>query len=217
MKLLSYHIKAQYLALALSIGFALLLLIFRIKLTHSFFFIFLVWNLFLAGIPYLISRLLIWFPKICASRLWTIFFFGTWLLFLPNSPYIITDLVHLHSEHAYLKWYDLFLVFVFALNGLLLGLLSMADMFSLLSHRFSKKVGLFTMFKVSLLCGYGIYLGRFLRFNSWDLLTKPKSIFLEMLQTIYEPNVWVMTFAFGGFIWILFLLMQSLTRPSETR
>ena len=215
MKLLSSQIKAQYFALILAIGFALLLLACRIKLTHSFFFLFLVWNLFLAGIPYAISQTMVAYPRLSNSKMLSALGFGCWLLFLPNSPYIITDLVHLHSEHAYLKWYDLFLVFVFALNGLLLGLLSMADMFSILSRKFSRKVGFFTMFKVSLLCGYGIYLGRFLRFNSWDLLTKPKSIFLEMIQSIYEPLVWVMTFAFGGLIWILFLLMWSLKQPSN--
>lgn len=210
MKILSYIIKPQYFTLGLSIAFALLLLAFRIKLTHSFFYAFLVWNLFLAGIPYLISQTLKWYPPLRSSWVLSLLCFGCWLVFLPNSPYIITDLVHLHSEHSYLKWYDLFLVFVFALNGLLLGLLSMADMFALLSKKFSEKVGLFTMFKVSLLCGYGIYLGRFLRFNSWDVLTRPKSIFLEMMQTIYEPRMWLMTFAFGGLMWTLFLVMRGL-------
>lgn len=196
--------------LALSLGFGMLLLLFRIGFTHSYFYTFLVWNLFLAGIPYGITLCLKIFPVLRASRILAICCFGTWLLFLPNSPYIITDLVHLHSEHSYLKWYDLFLVFVFALNGLLLGVLSMVDMFALLSEKYSKRVGMFTMFKVSLLCGYGIYLGRFLRFNSWDLFTQPGRILTEITATIYEPRLWLMTFAFGGLLWILFLLLRAL-------
>ncbi len=210
MKTLLYKFSTQQLVLALSIGFSLLLLLFRIKFTHSFFYLFLVWNLFLATVPYAIS----WSLK---EHYWErlrlplkIIGFAAWLLFLPNSPYIITDLVHLHNKNSHLMWYDLFMVFAFALNGLILGLLSMLHMFDLLAQQYSQSVGVSIMAKVSLLCGYGIYLGRFLRFNSWDLFTKPQRIFLKMMETIYDPHLWMMTFAFGGLLWILFLLMRSM-------
>ena len=201
--------RILYFNLLLSISFALAILLFRARITHSYYYFFLVWNLFLAGIPFLISQTLENSAWIHNSKILSGLSFVIWLLFLPNSPYIITDLVHLHDRASNLMWLDLFLVFVFALNGLVLGLLSMLDMSRLLTKRYDKTVAAFTIFKVCLLSGFGIYLGRFLRFNSWDVLTKPKSIFFETLSHLREPKIWLVTFAFGGFLWILFLLMNS--------
>ena len=204
-----------YLNLGLSIGFAILLLAYRVQLTNSSFYLFLVWNLFLAGIPFAISQLLKISSKIRSFKIIGFIGFIVWLLFLPNSPYIITDLVHLHSGHSHLKWLDLFIVFVFAFNGLLLGLLSMLDMFTLISERFDSKVAKYTLFKVCLLSGYGIYLGRFLRFNSWDVTTKPLTLFYEIIYSLREPKVWGITFAFGGFLWILFSVLQSVVQMKK--
>lgn len=206
-----------YFNLALSIGFALVLLFFRMKLTHSPFYLFLVWNLFLAGVPYLITQLLQRSPQLRAIKIVAFLGFTSWLLFLPNSPYIITDLVHLTIDYSSLMWLDLFLVFVFAFNGLLLGLLSMLDMFSIISERYGKRVAQYTLFKVCLLSGYGIYLGRFLRFNSWDITTKPGNLFFQIIESLQEPKVWLITFAFGGFLWILFSVFQSVLQLQETK
>ena len=205
-----------YFNLCLSIGFALLLLVFRIQLTDSPFYLFLVWNLFLAGIPFAITQAFKVSPKLSSYRIFGFLGFAAWLLFLPNSPYIITDLVHLHSERSSLVWVDLFLVFVFALNGLLLGLLSMLDMFSLIQEQYGKRVAKYTLFKVCVLCGYGIYLGRFLRFNSWDITTKPATLFYQIAQSLQEPKAWLITFAFGGFLWILFSVLRSVLQMKET-
>lgn len=216
MKALLLKNKSLYFNLILSIGFALILLLFRAKITHTLFYFFLVWNLFLAGIPFLISQTLKHSHYLQNSKVWSGLLFTVWLLFLPNSPYIITDLVHLHDRASNLLWFDLFLVFVFALNGLVLGLLSLLDMSRIISARFDKTVAAYTIFKVCLLSGFGIYLGRFLRFNSWDVLTNPKSLFFETLYTLREPKAWLITFAFGGFLWILFLVLQSFLQVRET-
>lgn len=202
--------------LALSVGFALALLLFRMKLTQSNFYLFLVWNLFLAGIPYLITQALQLSHQLRSIKIIAFLGFTTWLLFLPNSPYIITDLVHLTIDYSNLMWLDLFLVFVFAFNGLLLGLLSMLDMFSIISERYGKRVAQYTLFKVCLLSGYGIYLGRFLRFNSWDITTKPGTLFFQIIASLQEPKVWLITFAFGGFLWILFSVLRSVVQLQET-
>lgn len=201
--------NSLYFNLSLSIGFALLLLLCRIKITESSFYLFLVWNLFLAGIPFAITQLFKRSSKLRSLKIVEFLAFATWLLFLPNSPYIITDLVHLHSDRSSLVWLDLFLVFVFAFNGLLLGLLSMLDMFALIRQRYGSRVAKYTLFKVCVLSGYGIYLGRFLRFNSWDITTKPLSLMYQIAHSLKEPKVWLITFAFGGFLWILFSVLQS--------
>jgi len=204
-----------YFNLCLLIGFAFLLLLFRIKLTDSTFYLFLVWNLFLAGIPFAITQVFKMSNKLRSLKLFGFLGFAAWLLFLPNSPYIITDLVHLHNDHSSLVWLDLFLVFVFAFNGLLLGLLSMLDMFSLVKEHYGSRIAKYTLFKVCLLCGYGIYLGRFLRFNSWDITTKPATLFYQIAHSLKEPKVWLITFAFGGFLWILFSVLQSVMSLRE--
>jgi len=204
-----------YFNLSLSIGFAFLLLLVRMKISHSSYYLFLVWNLFLAGVPFAITQTLKMSNKLRSWKLVGFVSFATWLLFLPNSPYIITDLVHLHSDRSNLVWLDMFLVFVFAFNGLLLGLLSMLDMFALIRKDYGSKVAKYTLFKVCLLSGYGIYLGRFLRFNSWDITTKPTILFLQMVHSLKEPKVWLITFAFGGFLWILFSVLQSVLQLRE--
>lgn len=206
-----------YLNLSLSIGFAFLLLVARMKITHSPFYLFLVWNLFLAGIPFAITQVFRIRKTLRTSKLFGYLAFAAWLLFLPNSPYIITDLIHLHNEHSNLIWLDLFLVFVFAFNGLLLGLLSMLDMFTLIREHYGNRVAKYTLFKVCLLSGYGIYLGRFLRFNSWDITTKPLTLFYQIADSLKEPKVWLITFGFGGFLWILFSLLQSVLEMRERK
>ena len=110
----------------------------------------------------------------------------------------------------------LFLVFVFACNGLLLGLLSMLDMFALIRERYGSRVARYTLFKVCLLCGYGIYLGRFLRFNSWDITTKPLTLFYQIGHSLRDSQVWAFSFAFGGFLRVLFSVLQSVLGLRKT-
>tara|TARA_R110000868_G_scaffold87807_2_gene245194 strand:- start:1343 stop:2020 length:678 start_codon:yes stop_codon:yes gene_type:complete len=197
-----------YFHLLLSISFAISLVFIRMKITNNHFYIFLIWNLFLAGIPYIITQSMKNQVYLQSSKIFGYLCFIIWLLFLPNSPYIVTDLVHLENGNSNLVWFDLFLVFTFALNGLILGLLSMSDMFQIISFRYTKRVAFIITIIVSFLTGYGIYLGRFLRFNSWDIMIQPKSLFNQIVYSIYDPKMVLITFAFGSFILILFLLIN---------
>lgn len=207
--------KNEYQCLILAISFCFSLILIRIKLTHSLFYAFLVWNLFLAAIPYFITQTLQYYSGRTISKWVLTLLFLIWLLFLPNSPYIITDLIHLQNKNSTLLWFDLFLIFVFAMNGLLLGLLSMIDMYGIVQKRFSKKLAGPLILMICALCGYGVYLGRFLRFNSWDILIKPQSLFVQIAHSFQKPMVWAMTLAFGGFLLILFLLLQSVLKRKQ--
>lgn len=209
-----------YFHVLLSLSFAISLVLFRIKLTQSEAYIFLIWNLFLAAIPYLISQTMKNHSWLQSSRILHVVCLGIWLLFLPNSPYIITDIIHLPPSNSNLAWYDLFLVFVFALNGLLLGLLSMFDIFQILAFRYGKKIAFSSILVVSLLTGYGIYLGRFLRFNSWHIITKPRILFHEIIESINDPKAYLITFAFGSLLYMLFYLAHfysSLYEPTSSK
>ncbi|WP_394747075.1 DUF1361 domain-containing protein [Spongiimicrobium salis] len=212
MKLFLSTLYQRYSLLLLSTAFALALLALRIKVTHNGFYSFLVWNLFLAAIPYGITQFLVHFSRLRKYRISMFLAFGVWLLFLPNSPYIITDLIHLHSERSNLPWLDLFLVFVFALNGLLFGLLSLVDMHCFIQERYGSRIAQYTIFQCCILSGYGIHLGRFMRFNSWDILGKPVQLFTTITDSFYMDHVGLMTFAFGGFLWILFLGFRSMIK-----
>src|SRR5688572_2696654 len=95
----------------------------RIYISGNLKGIFLVWNLFLAWIPFIIAFLVsrrlekISLPTLCICLF-------VWLLFLPNAPYLITDLIHLRPRDGIPLWYDAVIFFLFAFHGLLLGLLS---------------------------------------------------------------------------------------------
>ena len=114
----SFHQKqvALHLLCLLSLG----LLIFRISVTGQLNFIFLVWNLFLAYIPFGISTMMELKKKdIDQWQFWVIA--PMWLLFFPNALYILTDLFHLHKIAGMPEWFDLLLILTFAISGLLLG------------------------------------------------------------------------------------------------
>jgi len=204
-----FSLFKRYKILIASLGFAIIILALRIKITNSIFFTFLVWNLLLAALPYFFSQFLLYLET--EQKFWGLKYTlaGLWLLFLPNSQYIITDLIHLQNASSTEPWLDMFIVFVFALNGLLLGLLSMLDIHKFIQLKFDKKMANSLMIHICLLCGFGIYMGRFLRFNSWDLFTKPKMIIYETLFSLKDINTWAMTLGFAALLWILFWMMKS--------
>jgi uncharacterized membrane protein len=200
-----------YSAITISTLFSITLLMVRMKLTHSFFYLFLVWNLFLAIIPFGITSYLVSLEKI--NKIRVVFWFGLWLLFLPNAPYIITDLLHLKISSHRLLWLDILVVSAFALNGLLLFFLSLVDMEKIL-NKFIKIKYLKTLIVVVLfLCGFGVYLGRFLRYNSWEILQNPTNLFHDILNILLMPNshleAWLFTFLFGMFISIGYWMFKQ--------
>ncbi|WXT96907.1 DUF1361 domain-containing protein [Seonamhaeicola sp. MEBiC1930] len=174
----------------------------RIKLTHSFFYLFLVWNLFLAVIPFAITTYLVSLPKL--SKFGLLIWFGVWLLFLPNAPYIITDLLHLKISNTHLLWLDILVVSSFAFTGLMLLYLSLLDMKSILQERIKDKYVKPLIIVILFLCGFGVYLGRFLRYNSWEIVQSPIFLFNDIFDIIFHPNLhieaWLFTLLFGSFL-----------------
>lgn len=185
----------------------IILLAIRVISTQTILFTFLLWNLFLAILPLVFSKSLRYSSSITNSKFLSALFLILWLLFIPNSPYIVTDLKHVDNDYG-IQWFDFILILVFAINGLLLGIISMLDIFRLLQHKYSTKITHSVVGLICILGGFGIFLGRFLRFNSWDIITKPDLLFYSIFHTLYMKETWIWTITFGGFMWLSFLLIK---------
>jgi uncharacterized membrane protein len=201
--------------LLLSSLFSLLLLAIRIIATGRLLFLFLPWNLFLAFVPYFIVNKLLQQPGWIEDRRKFIPVFLCWLLFIPNSFYILTDLYHLDLSRSAPRWFDLTLIFSFAWNGLLLGVLSVRRMEWVMQIFLQRKTALFFLYPVMWLIAWGIYIGRYLRFNSWDIITNPLSLLAETGQMFTDPlrysYAWAMIFCFSVFMTLLYLGIKNIS------
>ncbi|WP_407557644.1 DUF1361 domain-containing protein [Winogradskyella sp. 4-2091] len=215
MNLIKNVIQSQFKTLSL-ISVALLFsgisLLVRIKLNKSFFYLFLIWNVFLAIIPYAITMYLS--TKKNISKVTLGFGFLVWLAFLPNAPYIITDLIHLRTANNTFLWLDILVVLSFALSGLFLFYLSLIDMQNLMSSKFEKLPVKTITTIILFLCGFGVYLGRFLRYNSWEIISGPQILFIDIINIIIAPfqhyEAWLFTIGFGLFLVVGFWMFKNL-------
>jgi len=147
-------------------------------------FVFLLWNLFLAWIPYLAALKVEQLNRLGGGRFFLLLGLCIWLAFLPNAPYLITDFVHFRHLPPVPFWYDLVLFFAAACTGLMLGLLSLYEVHLVLNRWFSKTfAGLLILTAIGL-SGFGVWLGRFQRWNSWDIVTRPDALLRDLLETL---------------------------------
>ena len=201
--------------LALFSAYCISLVMFRIWLTQSYYYWFLIWNLFLAYIPFIMSQYLISFKS---GKLSFLVLFGIWLLFLPNAPYIITDIFHLSDSNTAPEWFDLLLLFLFAINGIILFFITTYQMHTIILYKTSHKTAMLISTCVMFLSGFGIYLGRFLRFNSWDIISNPTPLLFDILDRITDPlahpKTWGFTLGFGLFFLFGFLILKTMI-PSQ--
>ncbi len=178
----------------------------RVFYTGKFTFTFLLWNLFLAWLPFLFAWVVYWRPKTA------VFLAPLWLLFLPNAPYIVTDLIHLRWHSGVPVWYDALMIFTFALTGLLLGLVSLYLMQSLVARRLGEWISwLFVLFVLGL-SAYGVYIGRFLRWNSWDVFTQPHTLLYEMFYSLLHLRTWTVTAVLAGVMVFAYVMFYALPR-----
>ncbi len=124
-------------------------------------------------------------------------FLGLWLLFFPNAPYILTDFIHLRPVGSVPLWYDLILVITYALTGVFLGLISLYLMQSLVRRAFGVVTSWVFTLGVLAVTGFGVYLGRFPRWNSWDLLTDPVTLLADIWVRLSNPFAYSRTFVFS--------------------
>jgi uncharacterized membrane protein len=193
-------------------AFCTSLLVYRIYKSEGLSYIFLVWNLFLAFIPWWISNYL---KQKEILKLQQAPLLILWLLFLPNAPYILTDLFHLRPRDPFPLWYDLVVLLSFALIGMLVFLKSLKDMFGIL-QKYVKPAYLtiITPF-VFWLISFGLYLGRYLRFNSWNVVNHPFQLIRQSFDILFEKDTIAFTFIFSIFLAFLYYISKPLLKSEQ--
>jgi uncharacterized membrane protein len=200
-------------ASAISVALVLARIVWTQKLRYGF----LVGNLFLAWLPLLFALLICELYQNGERKSWRFFSLaGAWLLFFPNAPYIFTDLIHVATSYFRNFWVDMTLVLMCALTGLVLGFVSLYLMQSLITRIAGRVAGWIFIAAVTGLSGFGIYLGRFLRLNSWDVLIRPVKLCHDLGSWAANPFARSTTFVFPAlfatFLFIAYVMLYALTR-----
>jgi uncharacterized membrane protein len=184
------------------------------SLAFSLSYQFMTWNLFLAFIPLVISFWL--FRERSRSPLIWWLGFAIFIVFLPNAPYVVTDIIHLVnlSQNFNTSIVTLVLIpqyLIFILLGMEAYVISLIEL-----SKYLKRIGKIKYFRIvelpiHALCAVGIYLGRFLRFNSWDLIARPDSLARSIVEDLiaYKP-ILIMLLSFI-ILTILYRLLEFLT------
>ncbi|QQR55335.1 DUF1361 domain-containing protein [Candidatus Peregrinibacteria bacterium] len=182
----------------------------RMLVTGTPSYAFLVYNLFLAFIPFALSTWAFrkeWKGASC----WILFGLSwVWLFFLPNAPYLLTDFYHLKwKTEMSMLWYDIQMLFFYALTALFFFYKSLQQA-EQLWLRFFKRGGGFFIGAVVFLCSYAIYLGRYLRFNTWDLILQPWAVFQDMILAPQTLLFWQIVLPFFFFLLPSYFLFKNL-------
>lgn len=201
----------------------------------------LAWNLFLAWIPLLFAFAVHWIwtkPTIVQGRGTIAVIFGAgWLFFFPNAVYILTDFLHLSERNFHLSepddtpasgysvtiyamdgqaWNSFFTIAFVAGIGLAISVLSLYILHFHVRKQFNAITGWGFVVIVQVLCGIGIYLGRFIRFNSWDVFREPAAIIMVTVDSIDR----FMVYFTGGFTMIgmfSYLFFYTATQFTKTK
>lgn len=182
------------------------LLLLRVKITHSMYLLFLIWNLFLAIVPYLLSSSI--YNKFfnANKKIQNTISLFAWLLFIPNTFYILTDFTHLHFKSIFQFGLDMLIISSFSFVGFYAGLLSLNQIHRLTLAKYGHKTGNLFILSISFLSAFGIYLGRVLRFNSWDIISKPLVLANHSISALFNIETVIYTLQLGTIILISYIL-----------
>lgn len=180
-----------------------------------------IWNLFLAWIPFLlayVAHILSWKRRLVYFVVPV--FALLWLVFFPNAPYILTDLQHLSQESSVSPlWYDVILLVWFSWTGMLLGIVSLSLMQEIVRRAFNRLLGWVFVFVAAGLSSAGIYIGRFIRLNSWDLLQRPAESADNIGDWLADPSLGSLGFIalYTLFFIFIYLILHAFGNLSQDR
>ncbi|HEY4060412.1 MAG TPA: DUF1361 domain-containing protein [Puia sp.] len=216
--------------LSCSLLFSCLLAIFRVLHTGRLTFLFLIWNLFLAYVPYAISGWLTYRrERMAGGYVLLVLLSLVWLVTVPNTFYILTDLYHLgddYNDRQVPQWFDLVMILSFAWNGLLLGVLSVRQMEKIWAPSLRKSAPdgrahewmaeLLFVYPIMWLNALGVYTGRYLRYNSWEIVSNPFRLLGDIAGMVIHPlrhhYAWDMIFCFSILMTLMYLMMKRMSR-----
>jgi uncharacterized membrane protein len=215
--LAEYHFYPLLLSSALAIG----LWAGRSWVWEPRIFRFLVWNLFLAWLPYYWSLWALSIHRRQPGRWWLLLLPGAlWLLFFPNAPYLITDLMHLRSDPPVPLWYDIGMLISFAWAGCFLAVVSLRMMHQIFRAYTGRAVSWMFVMGMTGLCGLGIYVGRFLRWNSWDIFLYPADVIGDITHRLAHPlsnlQIYGVTLLFAAFLFVCYWTFASVQPRPES-
>lgn len=182
------------------------------------------WNLVLALVPVFFAwRLNAWLQHKPWLSLPAIGMTIIWLGFLPNSFYISSDLIHLYTTDSSNILYDVVMLLSFSINGYLLGFLSIFLVHRQLIRRIKASSAHALIGVVLLLCSFAIYLGRYLRWNTWDVLINPAGVLFDVSDRIINPSshpqTFVTTLSFfvllGSLYWVIWQMVGALLSQKQ--
>ncbi|ARF12945.1 DUF1361 domain-containing protein [Sporosarcina ureae] len=200
--------------------------LFMLFKSLDFLYAALSWNVLLAILPlFFINQAVITVGQRKIS--WSVFWILLWLFFFPNSVYLVTDFIHIANEkfrwmanvgpyapgggivysQDILIWAKLLVIAVGFFYSIVVGLESFYIFEQIVRKKYSRKIGYASILSVGLLTGIGVYIGRFLRFNSWDIVFNP----FQVLQQVAEADRFAVQFiiAFSGFVLFSYMLFRS--------
>ena len=203
-------------ALLLTSCFGLAMVAFRIAYTGTGQYRNLIWNLVLAWVPFLIALAVYDRHRRGVSARRLALPALVWLLFLPNAPYLVTEYKFLADFGAAPAWFDVTLLTTFAWVGLLLGFTSLFLMQTVAERIFGTAASWCAALLVLALTGFGIYLGRFERWNSWDVVLDPVAIATSLGGALADPlahtRPLAITMAMAVFLSLGYLVLYSFLR-----
>lgn len=158
---------------------------------NSLDYVYLTWNLFLAWLPLIFAIRL---TMILRTKLWSSWealgLSVLWLIFLPNSFYMISDFIHLQEVQTVNVLYDTVMFTSFIYSGVALGFSSLYLVHLQLIKRMSHKIAAGWISFTILACSGAIYIGRDLRWNSWDVLTNPGGLLFDLSDRFQHPSAY---------------------------
>jgi uncharacterized membrane protein len=207
-----YHI-AVFTLLNLACAVCIGLVAARVVYSESGRHLGLIWNLFLAWIPFILAYLA---HAVSWRRLWLYlvipFVAFLWLIFFPNAPYMLTDLQDLARTTSDAPlWYDVIIVVWCSWTAMMLGVVSLYLMQDIVVRLFGRVPGWMFVFIISALSSFGMYIGRFVRLNSWDILQNPAETAMNILGLVIDPSrrLAAFTFLYTFFFLFVYLLLYS--------
>jgi uncharacterized membrane protein len=169
-------------------GLCLAFFVYRLIITGTWSFGFVFGNLVLAWLGLVFG----WFlARRLANDTWlswrSIVLTILWLIFLPNTWYVLTDFLHVKPTGEVSEIYDIVLVGTLVINGFILGFTSLYLVHGQIRRRVSEQTSDLIVAGVILLASFAIYLGRNLRWNSWDVIANPSGVIVSVSDRIVDP------------------------------